>query len=242
MTPVRSASTTPLIEIGVLAAIYLVILWGLGPHMGEGPVVVAAYWALVVLGAAVMARSLWRAPPPRNLPVSAVWLPYAAWTATAAAVLILIAAWRNPEALGRIDPGLLALKFGGYLVFALIQATGFFAFLHSRIMRILADRPGLSPRVRVALAAAVTAAVFSLCHAPNPPMMLLTLAGGLGWALIHSARPNLWLLALSHAVLGTIVHRVLLLNTRIGPFYAHPDLHILQQAIPGLRLVFGNLF
>jgi len=99
------------------------------------------------------------------------------------------------------------------------------------------DGPALSLTVAV-----LNGIAFSVCHAPNPAMMGLTLVAGIGWSWIYRARPNLWLLSLSHAILGTIVHRVLLLNTRVGPFYERPELHMLQSAIPGLRQLFGNLY
>ena len=229
-------------EIGLMAAIYLVILWGLGPHMAESWPVVAVYWGLVALGTAVVLQAVRQESVSPGPGLATAWPPYLVWTVAAGGVLVALALHRDPGALRQIDPRLLGLKFAGYLIFALIQATAFFGFLQRRLERLLQYRPGLSQWGRRGLVAAGVGGVFCLCHAPNPAMMLLTLIGGVAWSLIFSVRPNLWLLSLSHAVLGTLTHRVLLLNTRIGPFYAHPDLHILQQAVPGLRQVFGNLF
>lgn len=47
---------------------------------------------------------------------------------------------------------------------------------------------------------AVTALVFALLHAPNPWLMAATGGGGLLWAWVYQRAPNLFALALSHAV------------------------------------------
>ena len=70
----------------------------------------------------------------------------------------------------------------------------------------------------------------------------LAAAGGLAWSWLYQARPNLVLVGVSHAVLGTMTHSVLGLYTRIGPFYAHPEGHILRNVAPGLKALIGNLY
>ena len=247
-----------LAEIAAAAGIYFGALWILGPLWAAGRGSILAYWALVFGCGFYMLRvaPALHGDPPEWRGGPAAWAggrgpgafrtaapAYGALTAALIAVLIAGIAGRRPALLVAVEWNRVAVKFAGYLIFAWIQAAIFFVFLMSRVRSALprGEGPGAETMHRAGTALA-TAGLFSLSHLPNGPLMAAAFPAAFGWAWIYYRRPNLPLVALSHAILGTLLSRVALLYTRIGPFYAHPEGHLLQTVLPGLKQLFGGLF
>jgi membrane protease YdiL (CAAX protease family) len=72
-------------------------------------------------------------------------------------------------------------------------------------------------------ASLTAAALFSLVHAPNPGLLILTFLGGLFWCSAFRRNPNLVAVALSHAILAVAIVSALppavTGGYRIGPPY-----------------------
>jgi hypothetical protein len=246
-----------LVEIVALTALFLTAVWLVAPHV-TSPAAVFAFWGLL---AAIAALLFWISPVVlhHDRPgvrgwgffgeerkdsgsLARAWKIYALYTLVGAVLLIWLAYQRDQSIFEHLDARSIVLKFAGYLAWGLAQAAAYYGFLQTRL-RTVFRLPEGAPYGGRALAMSLTqASLFAASHLPNPPLMALTFICGLGWSRLYYTRPNLILLALSHATLGTIVHRVLQISTRVGPFYSHPDQHLIQHLIPGLRAVFGNLF
>lgn len=84
-----------------------------------------------------------------------------------------------------------------YLVWALVQQTVFQGILNRRLQELL-DRPWAVPLV--------VGLLFSAVHLPRWWLVLLTAVAGPIWAAIYLVTPNLYLLAVSHAILGAVAY------------------------------------
>lgn len=128
-----------------------------------------------------------------------------------AATLILLVGWfgRGPFGFAPLRLRFLSLPLG-----ALFQQYALQGFINRRAR--LAVGPGFKSIVLVAV-------LFSLLHLPNPLLTALTLAGGLVWAAVYQRAPNLFALAISHAVLSLLLAFSLpphlVYNLRVGLKY-----------------------
>lgn len=247
-----------ILEIAGLTAAFFAGLWLLGPRIASHPEAHFVFWGMIALGALhvlwLSPRVLHRDPPAwrgwggadgddgrRPGAFRTAWRAYAAWTALAAIFLIAYAGWRDPARLARLDWTAMGIKFGGYVVFGMVQAMIFFGFIQCRIRAMLpmptGARAGWRHRLWVAL---LTSLIFAIYHLPNPALMLFALLAGFCWSWIFYQRPNILLVGLSHALLGTLLHRVVQLHMRIGPFYHQTELYILRNVVPGVKDLIGT--
>ena len=70
-------------------------------------------------------------------------------------------------------------------------------FIYRRLQRIFPAQNGY-------IIILIAAVLFALVHAPNLPLMLLTLIGGIVWTWVYARAPNLFVLGLSHGVMSAI--------------------------------------
>ena len=62
-----------------------------------------------------------------------------------------------------------------------------------------------------------SALTFSLIHIPIPPLIILCFIAGIVWAATYNKYPNLFTIAISHALLGIFCSCILLVYTVVGP-------------------------
>jgi hypothetical protein len=110
-------------------------------------------------------------------------------------------------------PGNPAVELAYYFMWATAQQYA----LQSVILLRLEDS-GLGDRSPLA-----AATLFSIVHAPNPGLLILTFLGGLLWCSTFRKHPNLFAASLSHAILAVVINSTLPPEAtggyRIGPAY-----------------------
>ena len=70
---------------------------------------------------------------------------------------------------------------------------------------------------RIYIAVIFSALTFSLIHIPTPPLVIFCFIAGIVWAATYNKYPNLFTIAVSHAVLGVFLTSVLLVYQIVGP-------------------------
>jgi hypothetical protein len=237
-----------LAELAAAGGLFVFMLWGVGPRIAAGGgLTLGLFWAAFGLLAVLVA---WLSPivlhadPPALRgwgrgrgardpgAIRNAWPRYALLTLIGVAVIVALAALSDPGFARHIAWGDAAVKLAVYLVSGTLQDLAVFGFALTRLRTALTAGMGPTWPPARALSALTIAAVFAAAHAPNWPFAILVFAGGAALAWLFWSRPSVLMAGASHAVLGTALHAALKLNMRIGPFYAHPQGHILRHVLP----------
>lgn len=175
------------IELAVLLGVPMLVLLAGQPDRHDHPLVLLAL--LAGFAAALLhpgGRRDWRWLGDR-----AAWLAAARLTAVGLLVIAAITLLAGDRA-GEWRPQ----RLPRYLAWALLQQALLLVAIMPRLLR-----GGGDPR----LAAACAGGLFALFHLPNFGLMLATLVAGTAWALQGHRHGALLPLALSHAVLGSLL-------------------------------------
>jgi hypothetical protein len=200
-----------LVELACFIAFVQLMIWVTEPHASRS-IRLATYVALVVY-AIVTARAHHESRGDLglrldNIAVSARDVFPATFVLGAALVIVGFALGSLRVDARGLDRALL------YLVWAFLQQYALQAIVFRRLLVA-----GAGPR----RAAFVAAIIFSSAHIPNVPLMAFTFAGGWLWTTWFRRHPNLFTLAVSHAVLAIVLVSALppgvMQNLRVGPGY-----------------------
>lgn len=207
----RRSSLTSALEVVAVTGAILVLIWVVQP-LGTPNLALALRLAIVasmLLSNVVHRDSLNRLGIRLDNAAAAarIALPPTAIAACALGAVGLIVG-RPPLLMQR-----LALNFAYYLVWGFAQQYALQGFVLLRLLDAGLDRS----------APVTAAALFSLVHAPNPGLVVMTFAGGWLWCTLFRREPNLVILAVSQAVLVVLTEAMLSVNVtggyRLGPPY-----------------------
>lgn len=245
-------------EVFIVFGSFKLFIWYIGPGVTDSAAFVAVAWLFwisvffyVVWFSPVVLHRLslkdvgWISLSDKShvASIKNSWKPYTITTVIGMATLIMVTLQSNPEVFSMINMKALAVKGFSYLFSGIIQAAIFFGFILMRFKAAIGFLVQEKSQTAVMLPTVLlTSIVFSAFHYPNPELMVFTFSAGLCWSLLFFLYPNIILMGLSHAILGTMLHQVVRLYMRIGPFYHNPDRYVVREIVPGLKRLIGNLF
>lgn len=132
------------------------------------------------------------------------------------AVIVLLAWYKDSNFFSEPDWYGLFYRFLVYLLSAFVQDIFFFSLILIRLKQIIVLKSDLHKLIIVTL---VFAVIFSIFHLPNTPLMALSFIFAFCLGCLFYKVPNLYVVVLVHAVLGTLLHLVYKMHMKVGIFY-----------------------
>ncbi|HEX6998149.1 MAG TPA: CPBP family glutamic-type intramembrane protease [Gammaproteobacteria bacterium] len=199
----RTQLVAELASFGLLAAVYLLVFPARPRYLD---LVLAGLAVAGIVATLPRSRAVWQTQPAAPLGRAerrrAAWRSMGLFTAGAALALLAAAALLPPSLRGpvgwaeRLGNWHLLVAIALYLPWALLQQLVFLVYLLGRLLYVLP----------AGAAVALTAAAFSAVHFPRYPVMAVTALAGVFWALNYRRYRTLAAIAVSHAVLGSLLH------------------------------------
>ena len=180
----------------------------------------------------------WRTLFVRTDNIVSAYKYYLVLTLVGAGAIVSTAWLHNPQLASTFSWQAWWLKLCLNFFNALGQDLLFLSFIMPRIKEICPFKPvskafgGLCLRQNAIIVSLGCTILFTLFHLPNWPLMIVVFISGFAIAIIFFYRPNLFLAVLTHAILGTLLHRVIEMHMRIGPFYWESDKYVYRTLFP----------
>jgi membrane protease YdiL (CAAX protease family) len=197
-------------EAGAGLVLFFGYLWWILPAYAKWPHVLAAVAFIGLLSYSRLSRrETWHGIGLRRenfLASAKTVLPVTAAAAVAATILWSLC---FPLTFDFFAEWTFWVKLFTYPLWALLQQYILLAFLFRRL------REGLGPNPQPAIW--TCALVFAAAHLPTPPLMIGCFLGALFWCWAYHRKPNLYTLALSHAIMAVLFSSVLGAYMKVGP-------------------------
>jgi hypothetical protein len=177
-------------EVSFAFALLLIVLWT--PMPWQLPL-----WGVALAGMLTLTRMRFDGLEPMGL--SAGNFRRALWSVGLVCVLafaVVFLAFRLHTLYLPPSPTRFFAHYGAYAIWAFIQQVGLQCFFLSRLLRLMPDT--LS-------AVSVAAGMFAIAHLPSPLLVVAALIWGFIACMLFLRYRNIYLLAISHAILGIAI-------------------------------------